>query len=87
MELRLNEDGVRWGEVAARGEFGNILANPVEQFVDFEKPLKIRYAKLTATHAVKGEAAFNSSHKRTVVFYGNSSHRNHRRGRYGIMRS
>lgn len=68
-ELRLSEDGVRWGEVVAHGEFGNILANPVEQFADFEKPLKIRYAKLTATHAVKGEAAFNPAHKWAVIFY------------------
>ena len=56
-------------DVVAHGEFGNILANPVEQFVDFAKPLKIRYAKLTATHAVKGEAAFNPAHKWAVMFY------------------
>lgn len=68
-ELRLSEDGVRWGDVVAHGEFGNILANPVEQFADFAKPLKIRYAKLTATHAVKGEAAFNPAHKWVVMFY------------------
>ena len=68
-ELRLSEDGVRWGDVVAHGEFGNILANPVVQFADFAKPLKIRYAKLTATHAVKGEAAFNPAHKWAVVFY------------------
>ena len=68
-ELRLSEDGVRWGDVVAHGEFGNILANPVEQFADFAKPLKIRYARLTATHAVKGEAAFNPAHKWAVMFY------------------
>ena len=45
------------------------MANPVEQFADFAKPLKIRYARLTATHAVKGEAAFNPAHKWAVMFY------------------
>ena len=68
-ELRLSEDGEHWGEVVESGEFGNILANPVEQTVDFSKPRKIRYAKLTALHAVKGEPLFNADHKWAVVFY------------------
>ena len=51
------------------GEFGNILANPVEQFVDFAKPMKIRYAKLTALHSVKGKPSFNPDHKWAVIFY------------------
>ena len=40
-----------------------------EQIVDFSKQRKIRYAKLTALHAVKGEPLFNVDHKWAVVFY------------------
>ncbi len=69
-ELRLSADGKTWGEVVARGEFGNLLANPVEQFAAFEKPLKnVRYAKLTALHAVKGAAVFNPAHKNAILFW------------------
>ena len=68
-ELRLSDDGKTWGEPVASGEFGNIVANPVEQIVDFEKPLKIRWAKLTARHAAKGEATFNPNHVHTIIFY------------------
>ena len=68
-ELRLSEDGKNWGAVVQEGEFGNILANPVEQFVEFPKELKVRYAKLTAVHAAKGEASFNPAHKHCIIFF------------------
>ena len=69
-ELRLSEDGREWGEVVASGEFGNVLANPVEQFAEFGKPLPdVRFLKLTATRAAKGEAKFDPSCANAVLFW------------------
>jgi len=41
-------DGKAWGEPVALGEFGNILANPVQQKVMFTKSVKGRYFKFVA---------------------------------------
>ena len=69
-ELRVSEDGRSWSEVIASGEFGNLAANPVEQFAEFAKPLvNVRYVKLTATHAAKGAAAFNVAHENAILFW------------------
>ena len=44
-------DGTAWGKPVAQGEFGNILANPVQQKVMFTKPVKGRYFKFVALHS------------------------------------
>ncbi len=52
-EFHVSSDGKAWSLVSS-GEFGNIAANPVKQRVMFEKPVKARYFKFTATHAIAG---------------------------------
>ena len=47
-----SSDGKTWSK-ASDGEFGNILANPVKRRVTFAQPVKARYFRFTATHAVK----------------------------------
>ena len=49
----LSTDGQTWGEPAATGEFGNLRANPILQTVTLPKPVKARYFKFVATHAVE----------------------------------
>ncbi len=69
-ELRASTDGKNWGAPIASGEFGNLLANPVEQFVSLEKPLEnVRYLKFTPTHAVKGEALFSLKDERVIMVW------------------
>ena len=51
-EFHVSKDGRSWTKVAA-GEFGNIAANPVRQRVMFATPVKARYFRFTATHAVE----------------------------------
>ncbi|WP_353195510.1 alpha-L-fucosidase [Parapedobacter defluvii] len=53
-------DGNRW-EAVARGEFSNIVANPILQFVDFGKPVQARYFRFTV------EAVANTSSNRSAV--------------------
>ena len=48
----MSSDGKTWSK-ASDGEFGNILANPVKRRVTFAQPVKARYFRFTATHAVK----------------------------------
>ncbi len=43
----VSDDAKAW-RVVSRGEFGNILANPVRQDVRFDKPVSARYVKLDA---------------------------------------
>ena len=50
----VSDDGTTWGEPAARGEFGNIKADPVQQRVVFDKPVKGRYFKFVALHSADG---------------------------------
>ncbi|MBI5834303.1 MAG: discoidin domain-containing protein [Armatimonadetes bacterium] len=52
-QIDLSLDGQTWDSVA-RGEFGNIEANPVQQKVLFAKPARARYLRFTATAAVDG---------------------------------
>jgi len=47
-----SSDGKIWSK-ASDGEFGNILANPVKRRVTFAQPVKARYFRFTATHALK----------------------------------
>lgn len=50
--VELSQDGRNWG-VAAEGEFGNLRANPVEQFITFP-PRKARYFRFFSTAALDG---------------------------------
>ena len=50
--VELSMDGRNWS-VAAEGEFGNLRANPVEQFVTFA-PKKARYFRFFSTAALDG---------------------------------
>ncbi len=53
-----SEDGKTWTK-AAEGEFSNIRANPVEQTVLFEAPVKARHLRITALHSLeKNHASF-----------------------------
>ena len=53
-----SEDGKTWTK-AAEGEFSNIRANPVEQTVLFDAPVKARHLRLTALRALeKNHASF-----------------------------
>lgn len=50
--FHVSSDGKTWSK-ASDGEFGNIMANPVKRRVTFAQPVKARYFRFTATHAVK----------------------------------
>ena len=50
--IEVSMDGTNWNNVA-EGEFGNLRANPVEQFVTFE-PQKARYVRFFSTAALDG---------------------------------
>lgn len=45
-------DGITWSAVPVSGEFGNIMHNPVEQFVYFPAPVTARYFRFTAIDAI-----------------------------------
>ena len=53
--IELSMDGSNWQQVA-EGEFGNLRANPIEQYVTFT-PQKARYIRFTATAALDGEGS------------------------------
>ncbi len=53
-EFYVSEDGAAWGDTAAKGEFGNIKANPVEQTVTLAKPATGRFIKFVALHSADG---------------------------------
>jgi len=50
-EFHVSSDGKTWTKASA-GEFGNLAANPTKLRVTFEKPVKARYFRFTATHAL-----------------------------------
>ena len=50
----VSADGTTWSE-AAKGEFGNIKANPVQQKVLFEKSVQARYFKFVALHSADAD--------------------------------
>src|SRR5690606_32439860 len=45
--LESSVDGISWHTVS-EGEFSNIAANPISQYVDFGKPVSLRYLRFTA---------------------------------------
>ena len=49
----VSADGLQWQEVAA-GEFSNIRANPINQFVKLKTPSKTRYIRFVGRRSVKG---------------------------------
>ncbi|MCC8408278.1 alpha-L-fucosidase [Mucilaginibacter sp. UR6-1] len=49
----VSDNGTDWKE-ATKGEFSNIKANPVEQEVKLNTPIKARYFKFQADHVVSG---------------------------------
>jgi alpha-L-fucosidase len=51
----VSADGKDWGKAVVEGEFGNIKANPVEQTVQFDKPVTARYFKFVAKHSADGD--------------------------------
>ena len=50
-ELLSSDDGNTWKTIAS-GEFSNIRANPILQLISLEKPVTVRYLKLSAKQAV-----------------------------------
>ena len=50
-EFHVSCDGKTWTKVSS-GEFGNLAANPTKRRVTFEKTVKARYFRFTATHAL-----------------------------------
>lgn len=54
-QIKTSLDGKNWQDIA-EGEFGNLRANPVEQYVTFE-PQEARYIRFTSTAALDGEGS------------------------------
>lgn len=52
-EFQVSTDGQTW-TTAAKGEFGNIASNPIQQVVALETPVAVRYFKFVALHSVNG---------------------------------
>ena len=50
-EFYAGADGKSWGEPAAKGEFGNIRANPVQQIVNLKNSATARFIRFVATHS------------------------------------
>jgi alpha-L-fucosidase len=48
-------DGANW-QKAAEGEFGNILANPLEQLIPLDHPQTVRYFKFAALDVIEGNS-------------------------------
>jgi alpha-L-fucosidase len=54
--VEFSEDGTGWRKVA-EGEFGNLLASPVEQVVQFGQQESGRFLRFTSTASLKGNGA------------------------------
>ena len=55
-EFYVSTDGQTWGVPVAKGEFGNIKANPIQQVVNFAQPAKGRFIKFVALHSADGDS-------------------------------
>jgi alpha-L-fucosidase len=53
-EFYVSADGQTWAAPVAKGEFGNIQANPIQQVVPFAQPVKARFVKFVALHSADG---------------------------------
>ncbi|MGB3008439.1 MAG: alpha-L-fucosidase [Chitinophagaceae bacterium] len=49
----VSKDGKQWEQVAT-GEFSNISANPVEQFIQLDNVVNTRYFKFSVLHVING---------------------------------
>ena len=68
-ELYASEDGEKWTLLKA-GEFGNVKANPVKQWIYLEKPVCPKHLKLKALHAVDEVApSWNRDDQECVRLY------------------
>ncbi|MCA5004999.1 alpha-L-fucosidase [Sphingobacterium bovistauri] len=52
-EIMASEDGKKWIKIKG-GEFSNVLSNPIEQMLDFEKTFDSKYLKFVATGMKSG---------------------------------
>ena len=52
-EFYVSQDGKTWGEPAAKGEFANIKANPIQQTVPLARPVAARFIRFVALRAVE----------------------------------
>lgn len=53
-EFHVSRDGTQWRRPAAKGSFGNIKNNPVEQTVRFERPVRGQFIRFVGLSAVDG---------------------------------
>jgi len=53
-EFYVSRDGTQWRRPAARGSFGNIKNNPVDQTVRFERPMRGQFIRFVGLSAVDG---------------------------------
>jgi alpha-L-fucosidase len=56
-EFYLSNDGKNWGNAVSIGEFANLRNNPILQTVSLPHPVRARYFKFVATHAVEMDHA------------------------------
>jgi len=51
-EFSVSEDGIKWSDAVAKGEFGNIINNPIEQEIELSKGARGRYIRFRAVKTV-----------------------------------
>ena len=49
----VSDDGIHYTDVAS-GEFSNIRANPIEQFIDLKSPVNARFIRFTGHSSIQG---------------------------------
>lgn len=54
-EFHVSDDGIDWGESAAKGRFDNIENNPIQQVVKLKKAVSGRFVRLTSISGVKNQ--------------------------------
>lgn len=54
-DLLVSRSGTDWEPLIEDGEFGNIANNPVEQYVWFDAPRRVRYIAIRSRAEVKGD--------------------------------
>lgn len=53
-KLMISDDGKKWAEVPATGEFGNVVNNPIAQISTFDRPVAAKYVSLVPLAGGKG---------------------------------
>ncbi|MGL4993442.1 MAG: alpha-L-fucosidase [Bacteroidales bacterium] len=51
-EIYVSEDGINWGSPVAKGEFGNIVNNPIEQEIELSQGSQGRYIRFSSLKTV-----------------------------------